>query len=186
MEGSDPDGARIKTRIPAQLALLPWSRFHWMVVEEVATPLTAEGAGPEQASEAQPGDERRQDRDEAEGGIGERAKAHWVPERTGMRRFRPGSVRLSTSPGLPVSAPYVPSGMEHEVEIIDRALHNHGSANRRERYGGESAPRYWGPGRFQAALREAVAEGRARRLGGGEYAPTHCSGENDRLPNAKQ
>ncbi|MDX6644584.1 MAG: hypothetical protein QOK40_311, partial [Miltoncostaeaceae bacterium] len=31
--------------------------------------------------------------------------------------------------------------------------------------------RYWGPGRFTAALREAVDEGRARRLSRATFAP---------------
>jgi hypothetical protein len=31
--------------------------------------------------------------------------------------------------------------------------------------------RYWGPGRFRAALREAFAEGRAKPLPRGRFAP---------------
>ncbi|MBA3865429.1 MAG: hypothetical protein H0X42_03635 [Solirubrobacterales bacterium] len=56
------------------------------------------------------------------------------------------------------------------MDLIDSALHEHGSANRRELerpVGG----RYWGPGRFQEALRQAVAEGRAKRLPRGQFAP---------------
>ncbi len=154
-------------------------------LEEVATPLTAERVGAEQESGGQGADERSHELDEAARRIRERAEARRVQQRTGMRRYRPGPGRLSTSPGMPVSAPYLPPGMEHEIEIIDRALHDHGSANRRELRRRVRA-RYWGPGRFQAALREAVAEGRVRRLGGGEYAPTHGSAENVRLPNAEQ
>jgi hypothetical protein len=89
----------------------------------------------------------------------------------GRRRIRSRAGRLSTtSRGMPVSAPFEEVPLDQEIEIIDRALQEHGSANRRElwrRVGG----RYWGPGRFRAALREAVAENRVKRLKGGEYAP---------------
>ncbi len=37
MEGSGSEGATIKTRIPARLDRLPWSRFHWMVVIGLGT-----------------------------------------------------------------------------------------------------------------------------------------------------
>jgi hypothetical protein len=32
--------------------------------------------------------------------------------------------------------------------------------------------RYWGPGRFGEALREAIAQDRAKRLPKGQFAPT--------------
>jgi MFS family permease len=80
--------------------------------------------------------------------------------------------RVRTSPGMPVSEPTFAVGLDREVEIIDRALHERGSANRRELRRRVGA-RYWGPGRFHAALREAVIEGRARRIRGGEYAPVN-------------
>ncbi|HEY1356191.1 MAG TPA: MFS transporter [Solirubrobacterales bacterium] len=85
------------------------------------------------------------------------------------RRFRPGGARIG-SPGMPVSAPLAPTGFGREVEIIDRALRDRGSANRRE-LARRVGARYWGPGRFRAALREAIIEGRVKRLRGGEYAP---------------
>ena len=69
-----------------------------------------------------------------------------------------------------VSAPLPPAAFEHEVEIIDRALQDRGSANRRE-LGRRVGARYWGPGRFRSALRAAIAEGRVKRLHGGEFAP---------------
>ncbi len=61
--------------------------------------------------------------------------------------------------------------------MIEKALQDRGSANRNElsrRVGG----RYWGPGRFREALRQAVAEGRAKRLSRGEYAPAEESRAN--------
>jgi hypothetical protein len=89
-------------------------------------------------------------------------------------RYRPGPARYRGSPGMPVSQPFPLMDprvdLRPEVEIIERALHERGSANRRE-LGRRVGARFWGPGRFSAALREAVVEGRAKRLRGGEYAP---------------
>jgi hypothetical protein len=134
-------------------------------LEDVATPLTAEEGEPEAPS----GDERKQ-RAEAARRVRERAEARRLRERTGMRRFRPGPGRLRTSPGMPVSAPYDETDLDHEIEILDRALQEHGSANRSE-LARRVGARYWGPGRFRAALREAAAEGRVKRVGRSEYAP---------------
>ncbi len=121
-------------------------------LEDVAEPLTAEGV------------------EGAEGEEPERPEAE-EPERPRppARRFRPGPARIG-SPGMFVSAPLPPAAFEHEVEIIDRALQDRGSANRRE-LGRRVGARYWGPGRFRSALRAAIAEGRVKRLHGGEFAP---------------
>jgi hypothetical protein len=73
-----------------------------------------------------------------------------------------------------VSGPHPPVPLDSEVAIIENALRERGSAKRQElsrRVGG----RYWGPGRFNEALREAISQGRARRLSGGEFAPTEGS-----------
>ncbi len=119
-------------------------------LEDVAEPLTAEG----------------------DGGDGE-GKGETEPRHPPARPPRPAFGRVATSPGMPVSAPLPRVAMQREVDMIDRALHDHGSANRRE-LGRRVGARYWGPGRFHAALREAVADGRVKRLRGGEYAPvTH-------------
>ena len=77
---------------------------------------------------------------------------------------------------MPVSTPLwgPDTGREREVAMIDRALRERGSADRRE-LGRRVGARYWGPGRYRAALREAVIEGRAKRLRGGEYAPVDSS-----------
>jgi MFS family permease len=108
------------------------------------------------------------------------AKPLTAKERKGKRgrRFRPGPGRIATSPGMPVSAPFTDAGLDRkvEVELISRALHDRGSANRRE-LSRRVGARYWGPGRFRAALREAVVIGEARRLRGGEYAPVTQSGD---------
>ena len=106
----------------------------------------------------------------AEEGEGEEKEAE-EPRREpgpGLRRWPP---RVATSPGMPVSAPFAAVGFMREVEMIDRALRDSGAANRRE-LGRRVGARYWGPGRFRAALHEAIAEGRVKRLRGGEYAPS--------------
>jgi MFS family permease len=102
-------------------------------------------------------------------------------------RFRPGPARPRTPPGMWVSDPSAEAsaGIEREVEIIDRALQEHGSANRRELRRRVGA-RYWGPGRFQSALREAVSEGRAKRIRGGEYAPVAPPAEAGGPPTAER
>jgi MFS family permease len=118
-------------------------------LEEVAEPLTAEGvegAGPEAEQPTR------------------RPATRKMPG-----RFRPGPGPLSSARAMSVSGPHPPVPLNAEVSIIETALREQGSANRHElsrRVGG----RYWGPGRFHEALREAVAEGRVKRLPRGEFA----------------
>ncbi|HET7509850.1 MAG TPA: MFS transporter [Solirubrobacterales bacterium] len=105
-------------------------------LEEVAEPLTAEGA------------EKKKPRG----------------------RFRPGPGPLSSARAMSVSGPHPLVPLSTEISLIENALREQGSANRHElsrRVGG----RYWGPGRFREALREAVSQGKAKRLARGEYAP---------------
>jgi MFS family permease len=111
-------------------------------LEEIAEPLTAVDT-------------------ESEGGEPEPERPAPPPE--------PKRLRVRTSPGMPVSEPAFAVGLDRETEIIGRALQEHGSANRRELRRRVGA-RYWGPGRFQAALRQAVLDGRVKRVRSGEYA----------------
>ena len=89
-------------------------------------------------------------------------------ERMGLRRFRPGPGTGSYSPFLP--PPYEPSPewLDHEIGIIDRALQEHGELSRHE-LAERVGARYWGPGRFRAALRGAICDGVVRRPGGDRY-----------------
>ncbi|HEX5192138.1 MAG TPA: MFS transporter [Solirubrobacteraceae bacterium] len=92
-------------------------------------------------------------------------------ERHGLRRFRPGPASTAR-PAWMASGPTVPTDadLDREIEVIARALDEHGPTDR-----GELArlvgARYWGPGRFRVALREAVEEGRARRVSRSTFAP---------------
>jgi MFS family permease len=140
-------------------------------LEDIAEPLTAEGEGDEEPGDG--GDRQERPR-----------PAQPKPAGKARPRFRPGPGPLSSARAMSVSGPHPPVPLDNEVGIIDRALHDHGSCNRRELRRRVGA-RYWGPGRFQAALREAVNEGRAKRLPRGEYAPAPRPGNGGRPPAAK-
>ncbi len=95
-------------------------------------------------------------------------------DRTGRARLRPGPGGGLYSPSalLPASrfAPARDEDLDREIEIIERALADRGATSRDE-LATAVAARYWGPGRFRSALREAVEEGRARRVARNTYAP---------------
>jgi MFS family permease len=78
--------------------------------------------------------------------------------------------RPYTSPGMWVSSPVAPVALTREVERIETVLAEHGETDRRELARLVGARR-WGPGRFSAALHEAVLSGRARRLRRGRFGP---------------
>jgi MFS family permease len=143
-------------------------------LEDVAEPLTAEEE-PSSAREGEPAKpEPAEDEERARSErIRSRTRTRDQRERARRRRYRPGPGPLGASRGLTVSVPGEDSGLDldREISIIGRALEERGSANRRE-LARRVGARYWGPGRFRSALREAVAEGAVRRLRGGEYAPT--------------
>jgi MFS family permease len=113
-------------------------------LEDIATPLTAEG------EEEQPEQ----------------------PERRPQRR---PSLRSGYSRGMPVSAPIEPVELSREVGRIETALGEHGTMERAELARAVGA-RFWGPGRFPAALREAVRTGRAQRLGRTRFGPAGGAG----------
>ncbi len=86
------------------------------------------------------------------------------------RRYRLGPGRGGSSPGMAVSAPITEQELSREVARIERALADHGPTERRELARLVGA-RFWGPGRFPAALREAVLSGRAQRLDRTRFGP---------------
>ena len=134
-------------------------------LEEIAEPLTAaeEGGEAEEPERKEP--------------------ARPVPApRRARGRFRPGPGPLYSARAMYVSGPHPPVPLDSEVAIIGAALQEHGSCNRRELRRRVGA-RYWGPGRFGEALRQAVAEGRARPLPKGQFAPTE-PGQGPERPSA--
>jgi MFS family permease len=81
---------------------------------------------------------------------------------------RPG--RAHTSPGMWVSSPTVPVGFEREVAAIEVALARRDGPTDRRELARLVGARFWGPGRFPAALRAAVASGHARRVSRNRFA----------------
>ncbi len=132
-------------------------------LEDIAKPITAEEA--EEGTEREDDSERREaeERDR-------RLRERWERERMGLRRFRPGPGTGSYSPFLPPPYEPNPDWLDHEIGIIDRALQEHGELDRRE-LAERIGARYWGPGRYRAALRGAVSDGVARRVGRDRYGP---------------
>jgi MFS family permease len=145
-------------------------RAEQTALEDIAKPLTAEEA----ESGALPGQDGEED--EQQRRWRERDEATSARERAGRRRYRPGPGAGETyySPGMIGTAGATrrahPSVLDREVESVARALQEHGPM-RREELARRVGARRWGPGRFQRALGEAVAEGRARRTSRGMYAP---------------
>ncbi|HEX6457789.1 MAG TPA: MFS transporter [Thermoleophilaceae bacterium] len=100
-------------------------------------------------------------------------------EHEGLRRFRPGPSSTLYSPGMVGTAsrwaPTAEQDLDREIDSIERALDERGPTDRDDLAEAVGA-RYWGPGRFRAALREAEEEGRARRLSRMTYAPPEPTG----------
>ncbi len=86
----------------------------------------------------------------------------------GPRRLGPSSIFYSPRMAMAASDPG-PGDLTREVERIERALDEHGATARAELARLVGARR-WGPGRFAAALRQAIADGRVERRGRGSFA----------------
>jgi hypothetical protein len=82
-----------------------------------------------------------------------------------------------------VSTPIPKVPLVREVERIERALAEHGTTDRAQLARLVGA-RSWGPGRYPAALREAVASGRATRVGRSSFAPASSSHRGRRRPSS--
>ena len=136
-------------------------------LEDIAKPITAREAEEGTGEEAEPERREAEERDRRE-------RERWERERMGLRRYRPGPGTASYSPFLPPLYESNPDWLDHEIGIIDRALQESGELDRRqlaERVGA----RYWGPGRFRAALRGAISDGVVRRTGRERYASTRAT-----------
>jgi MFS family permease len=134
-------------------------------LEDIATPITAEDAEREGAAPA------GEDEAEAE----RRHRARLDRERRGLRRYRPGPGTASFSPFFGHPAEQRQEWLDREIDIIVRALQDHGELGRDE-LARQIAARYWGPGRFRSALRAAVAEGAVRRVSRSRYAAADGGG----------
>ena len=153
-------------------------------LENIARPLTAEEAEAAPAEGAAAVDGSYPESDE-EQRIRERVARRREHERAGMRRFRPGpgSGDSFSSPGMVGTAGtasrYQASSaqsLDREIEAVRAELARHDQLQRDElerRVGGGG----WGPGRFRPALREAVEEGKARRVSDEDYGPGTTDGK---------
>ena len=72
---------------------------------------------------------------------------------------------------MAVSAPVTEQEFTREIERIESALAENGPLDRRE-LAGRVGARFWGPGRFHAALREAVRSGKVQRVSRTRYGPS--------------
>ena len=131
-------------------------------LEDVAAPLTTV----EEGEEARPAEGAPSEQEER----AERRRRRQAQERAGWRRYRPGPGTASWSPFSTWPPEQDSASLDREVEIIEGALREQGPTERRELVRLTGA-RYWGPGRFSLALREAVSDGAVRRAGRNTYEP---------------
>ncbi|MBA3843415.1 MAG: MFS transporter [Actinobacteria bacterium] len=159
-------------------------------LEDIAKPLTAEDAeqgsagdedgaskdgaskdGASKDGEAQSGEDGEDDTRRRWRERDERRARH---ERSGSRRYRPGPGSSFYSPGMFGTAGATraasPVQLDREIDAIASALETDGSM-RREDLARKVGARRWGPGRFSAALADAVSDGRARRTSRTTYGP---------------
>ncbi|HEX5568605.1 MAG TPA: MFS transporter, partial [Streptomyces sp.] len=162
-------------------------------LEDLAMPLTAadaeeekesgggEGAdsqgrgGPEGQGDQQRGEEDEQDDAdglrEARERMSARAERMHREETTGAARYRPGPGRDMFAPRMSVASTEEPqTALDHEIESLANAVRENG-AMRTDDLSRTVGSRYWGPGRFRRALRQAEAEGRVVRLARGQVGP---------------
>jgi MFS family permease len=146
-------------------------------LESIARPLTAEEAdGHElEAPELSAEDEQaHRDRDER---IRTRAARRDESARRGAHRYRPGPGTTFYSPGMQGTAgttsryaAMADRDLDREIEAIAHTLVEGGPVDAAQLARAVGA-RTWGPRRFRAALRQAILEGRAKRVAGGQYGP---------------
>ncbi len=153
-------------------------------LEDIAPPITAQDAERGEAG-AEDGDDRAAiDERSAADQTARRQRARLERERRGRHRYRLGPSSTSVSPFWPTVAEDRPEWQDREVEIIDRATRE-GGAQTRAQLAQRVGARYWGPGRFRAALRAAVADG---RCDGWDVTPTApaTTGPRPRLSRARE
>jgi MFS family permease len=139
-------------------------------LEEIAEPLTAVEAeaggdgGPAEPAVAADGSRARHE-------------ARRRRERTGLSRLRPGPGRSFYSPGMLWTSGAIgrdeaiaEADLDHEVDVLIVALDERGPVEADELAAVVGADA-WGPGRFRAALDEAVAEGGVTHPSRRTYAP---------------
>jgi hypothetical protein len=139
-------------------------------LEDLALPLTAD----EQRGEAEPTGAP----DDSERGARIAARTERLRAgQSGARRYRPGPSAGWNAPWREAPAQGAPeAALDHEIETIARAVEEHDTISLRELHRAVGA-RYWGPGEFRKAMREALAENLiARTRRGSVSAPQGSNG----------
>ncbi|MEA2341245.1 MAG: hypothetical protein QOG11_1322 [Solirubrobacteraceae bacterium] len=162
------------------IAELLWGvRAEGRSLEAIAKPLTAEEAEAETAGAAPgPGPGRGDGGPSAAPDGGDpRHEARRRRARSGFSRVRPGPGSSFYSPGMlgtagttSRNAAIAEVDLDHEVDLLAVALEERGPIDRHELEVLVGAGT-WGPGRYRAALREAVAEGAASHPSRRMYGP---------------
>jgi MFS family permease len=154
-------------------------------LETIARPLTAEEVDGRPPERAPPGPEEQRAEDERDARVAARADHRRERDATGLRRLRPGPGSSFYSPGMHGTAgtasryaAQADRELDAEIELIYTALDEHGQCMRAELSRAVGGPS-WGPGRFRAALREAVDEGRVRQVSRDSYAPGRRAAHRD-------
>ncbi|PJK23344.1 MFS transporter [Mycolicibacterium goodii] len=141
-------------------------------LEDLAMPLTADEGDGEAADtgDDEADAERRRARAERRERVAARAERQRATQ-TRAWRYRPGpppgwegAWREPPTPGVPESA------LDHEIDSIARAVAENESMTIREVHRAVGA-RYWGPGEFRKAMREALTENRITRKSRGRVGP---------------
>jgi hypothetical protein len=149
-------------------------------LEDLAQPLTSAEAESDERSADEDGRSREgsgNDDDERARRIHERAERR-ASSASGPGRYRPGPGRGPNSPWVTVP----PAGaqdevLDAEIETIARAVEDQGPIPVEELEEAVAA-KYWGPGRFRGALREAIREERVQRVSRGRVGPADGSGSD--------
>ncbi len=142
-------------------------------LESVAKPLSAEEAEGDENGSGEATEDTHSDQDDdlqAARRERDRMRRHRDYERAGWRRYRPGPGRISSSPGMATSIPLPAQGLHDEITKIQRVLAANGVTDRSE-LARRVGARFWGPGVFTRALREAVREGNVERRSRRTFAP---------------
>jgi multidrug efflux pump subunit AcrA (membrane-fusion protein) len=126
-------------------------------------------------AELEEADRREREAQEREQRIRDRIARRRSRDTAGLRRYRPGPGSGAAFGSLGTAGHWTADDsdddLDREIDMIARALAERGPTER-DQLAELVGARYWGPGRFRHALREALDEGRVRRLSRSTYAPT--------------
>lgn len=134
-------------------------------LEDVAQPLTVD-------EEDEAGESRSAEKEASKERIAQRQSSQRERSTRGAQRYRPGPGEMGLyAPWASVSSRSDTSeAFDREIESLANAVSTSGGLGNRALYR-EVDAQFWGPGRYRAALRQAIAEGRIRRASGGQFIP---------------